>query len=49
MDQKFFLDNRKQSVVTNDFHSGKIPVYSGVPKGSVLGPILLTCSHRETY
>ena len=37
---KNFLDNRKQSVVTNSFHSGTIPVSSGVPQGSVLGPIL---------
>ena len=35
-----FLDNRKQSVLTNCFHSGTIPVSSGIPQGSVLGPIL---------
>ena len=35
-----FLDNRKQSVVTNVAHSNILPVSSGVPQGSVLGPIL---------
>ena len=37
---KNFLDNRKQSVVTNGFHSCTIPVSSGVQQGFVLGPIL---------
>ena len=37
---KNFLDNRKQSVVTNGTRSNIIPVSPGVPQGSVLGPIL---------
>ena len=37
---KDFLDNRKQAVVINGINSEKIPLSSGVPQGSVLGPIL---------
>ena len=35
-----FLDNRKQTVVINGINSDEVPVSSGVPLGSVLGPIL---------
>ena len=38
---KGFLDNRKQAVAINGMNSEKIPVSSGVPQGSVLGPILV--------
>ena len=37
---KDFLDNRKQSVVTNGINSSTIPVSTGIPQGSVLGPFL---------
>ena len=35
-----FLDNRSQTVVIEGEESGSVPVSSGVPQGSVLGPIL---------
>ena len=37
---KDFLDNQQQAVVFYGINSEKFPVSSGVPQGSVLGPIL---------
>ena len=35
-----FLDNRKQCVVINGINSDSIPVSSGLPQDSGLGPII---------
>ena len=37
---KIFLSNRKQQVVLEGVMSNQVPMSSGVPQGSVLGPIL---------
>ena len=42
-----FLSNRKQRVVLNGHQSCSIPVTSGMPQGSVLGPLLFTMLVNE--
>ena len=37
---KSFLNNRNQQVIVDGASSDKVPVVSGVPRGTVLGPLL---------
>ena len=42
------MSNRKQKVVLNGFSSSKNNIESGVPQGSVLGPLLIYINDLET-
>ena len=46
---KDFLDNRKQTVVINGINSDEVPVSSGAPQGSVLGPILFLAYSNDLH
>ena len=39
---KEFLDNRKQAFVVTGINSDKISISSGVPQGSIIGPIMFS-------
>ena len=43
---KDFVDNRKQAVVINGVNSNCIPVFSGIPQGSVLSPVFFSFVHQ---
>ena len=42
-----FLSNRSQHVMVDSYRSKLVNVVSGVPQGSVFGPLLSSCTRRS--
>ena len=43
-----YLTNQKQYVQVNDKQSTRLPIYFGVPQGSILGLVLLNIYHLDS-
>ena len=44
-----FLSNRSQHVMVDGYRSKLVDVVSGVPQGSVLGPLLFLCALQSIF
>ena len=44
-----FLSNRSQHVMVNDWQSKLVNVMSGIPQGTVLGPLLFLLYSSELF